>query len=527
MPSPVGAAWAVGVLIEAAHPIWGRLIAPARRASATRGPVADAEQAVGRASGAATIAEARQRFGPPLSGTLQLPPDPRQMLQPRLIESRMALRGMDAFALPAEDAALRRVEERLWVGSRAALSSGLLASPVGPIVAQSFFSEYGAAWMAADEAAVGSVSPPQMLPAAWTVARSSGPWWPFLRGAILAERPREVHVDADGLLHRTDGPAVVYRDGMEVFAWHGQTVPKAWIAATADVPAAELRGFDPTFRQYAETKRKAAGGRPPRRLRPSALFTMPLPLDPDARIEQLRARAGGQLPLLDRYRGGEHAAVWAELVKLGPGVREDPNAADALAVACDTMCRVAANVRTLVERLRALDYRFAEPGGRAIEPSQAHVAPTGQARRTLLRIEKAAGPLPISIGAFHEFVGAVAFTGGHPVLAPADGSVAPDPLVVDALESAVDSLDDEDEDGPAFLALAPDDLHKANTSGGDPYGITVPDLRADAEFLNERHGLLFVEYLRLCFRWGGFPGYEGTGTEPVVLETLRGGLVEF
>ena len=74
----------------------------------------------------------------------------------------------------------------------------------------------------------------------------------------------------------------------------------------------------------------------------------------------------------------------------------------------------------------------------------------------------------------------------------------------------------------------PDDLHKADTSGGDPYEIAVPDPRADAELLNERHGLFFVDYLRLCFRFGGFPGYEGFDRGvPSEIESLRGGLLTF
>lgn len=39
--------------------------------------------------------------------------------------------------------------------------------------------------------------------------------------------------------------------------------------------------------------------------------------------------------------------------------------------------------------------------------------------------------------------------------------------------------------------------------------MAVPDLRADGELLNERHRLFFVDYLRLYFRFGRFPGYEG------------------
>ena len=62
--------------------------------------------------------------------------------------------------------------------------------------------------------------------------------------------------------------------------------------------------------------------------------------------------------------------------------------------------------------------------------------------------------------------------------------------------------------GPLELDLAPDYLHKANISGGAPYTITVPNDTADAIFENEEHELPLVDYLRLCFEWGGFPRLE-------------------
>ena len=73
------------------------------------------------------------------------------------------------------------------------------------------------------------------------------------------------------------------------------------------------------------------------------------------------------------------------------------------------------------------------------------------------------------------------------------------------------------EEASATLAARLSNLH----------GVLRRVWRPDAGPFFERHGLLFVEYLRLSFRWGGFPGYEGTGTAPAVLETMRAGLVEF
>jgi hypothetical protein len=84
------------------------------------------------------------------------------------------------------------------------------------------------------------------------------------------------------------------------------------------------------------------------------------------------------------------------------------------------------------------------------------------------------------------------------------------------------------EDGVESIIIAPDDLHKANTSGGEPYEIEVPDLGADGKLLNERHELYFVEYLRLVFRFGGFPGYDGIDRAlPPELASLRAGLIPF
>ena len=72
----------------------------------------------------------------------------------------------------------------------------------------------------------------------------------------------------------------------------------------------------------------------------------------------------------------------------------------------------------------------------------------------------------------------------------------------------LDWRDDDDFDGVYALDVAPDALHKANISGGAPYGFALPSADPDPIFANEPHGLRFTEYLRLCFRFGGFPGLE-------------------
>ena len=73
-----------------------------------------------------------------------------------------------------------------------------------------------------------------------------------------------------------------------------------------------------------------------------------------------------------------------------------------------------------------------------------------------------------------------------------------------------------------------DDVHKDNESGGDPYGVAVPNPSADFEFLNECHKLPFVSYLRMAIlRWGGLPGLDGSSAEFEPIGELVAGLEQF
>jgi hypothetical protein len=74
---------------------------------------------------------------------------------------------------------------------------------------------------------------------------------------------------------------------------------------------------------------------------------------------------------------------------------------------------------------------------------------------------------------------------------------------------------------PYFLPLAPDYLHKADISGGSPYGIDLPFLGADPVFQNEEHAFHFVDYLRHCIHWGGFSRLERRGKDDNVVSFIK------
>lgn len=224
---------------------------------------------------------------------------------------------------------------------------------------------------------------------------------------------------------------------------------------------------------------------------------------------------------LERYKNGEYEQVWAELLALGGTIREEPLYSEALAVAHETMTRVRNNVELLFQRLKDLNYQF-------LYPEMAYIAPQPETINLIQKLEGQGGILPISVRVFFEEVGSVYFLGAHPKLSeridikieqPYEMHVYSDPIAItppdsDELESyEIDvSFDTEniDEDGqiitPYSLEIAPDEVHKAGYSGGGPYEIYFPDLAIDAPLQNWSKKVTFVEYLRICFQWGGFPG---------------------
>jgi hypothetical protein len=239
--------------------------------------------------------------------------------------------------------------------------------------------------------------------------------------------------------------------------------------------------------------------------------------------------------LLARYLGGEHRAVWAELRShdaLGGDLLEG-----AQAVASETMKRVARCADILSERLAALGWRPLY--------GELRTRPRAEDREAMRRIQEiTAAPIPLSVRAFWEGVGGINFVWDYEsgdalelgVGLPMDEM---DPLCVDApadLTHVFEEWQDQRSGlNPEFadpfrLDVSPDYLHKANTSGGPPYGFELPFFGADPILMGETHELPFSDYLRLCFRWAGFPRLERHADRPDVhafLEVMTKGLEPF
>lgn len=242
---------------------------------------------------------------------------------------------------------------------------------------------------------------------------------------------------------------------------------------------------------------------------------------------------------LERYLSGEHIGVWAELVGLGPAVRDEPVFSDAHAVAQEMMMRAKHNIEVLIERLNQLEYRF-------LLPDQVWVPPDEDAVRALDGLDHRYGPFPLAIRKWYEIVGRVDFLGIHPKLSHYDGPIwsdsgkvayYSDPMVVYrprgemVLSYYINQAADwdemakmEEENPPPYgIDFGMSAINKANHSGCGAVQILVPNPAFDSPIIDWDDywmGTFFVPYLRACFQWGGFPGFSQVEESDIPKEEL-------
>jgi hypothetical protein len=172
----------------------------------------------------------------------------------------------------------------------------------------------------------------------------------------------------------------------------------------------------------------------------------------------------------------------------------------------DTLCsRIDAlgeRIGALVERLRSLGYVFDRP-------SEVFPGPEPNTYEIIERLEREVGAIPDAVRQFWLRVGSVDLSGRH--AAWVEGEFCPDQLVVFPASSALYNL--EDHDGipieyvvPFQIVIAPDDLHKANVSGGAPYSVSVPAVADDPPLNGSPERETFLEHIDRSLKAGGFPG---------------------
>ncbi|SMO55869.1 hypothetical protein [Propioniciclava tarda] len=240
---------------------------------------------------------------------------------------------------------------------------------------------------------------------------------------------------------------------------------------------------------------------------------------------------------MDRYLSGAHEEVWTELRQYGARVREPHLIVEAQAV-CDEMARRARhNLETLIGRLDEQGYRF-HTNDDAQDPVAPLLPSSPHADRLASWLEETLGPIPLALSSWLRIVGDVWLVGTHPDWPE---SASADPLVIELefsrypeastqdyylneLEAWEEANADSETPDAFVLPVAPDRLHKANISGGPPYGFRLPDATAEGLFIAESP-MPFVSYLNDVFTNGGFPGPATTAQQRRIKDCLAEGML--
>ena len=219
-----------------------------------------------------------------------------------------------------------------------------------------------------------------------------------------------------------------------------------------------------------------------------------------------------RMRLIEDYKVGNTVEVYAEIQKLGQDAFLPENYSGVEAVLIETFERVAYNLEVIYTELKKTGYVFFN---RPLNK------PSPETEMLLIKLDNAVkeyGYIPLSLKYFYKIVGSVDFAWNYETEKTFLWEMA-DPIQIISLDEIVTHVTNEnwkediqyyvdDENfGFAFLELSADDLHKDNVSGGSPYSLKIPKKQTiDSDFVNDPHQTTFIDYLRVCFEYCGFPG---------------------
>lgn len=228
----------------------------------------------------------------------------------------------------------------------------------------------------------------------------------------------------------------------------------------------------------------------------------------------------------DRYLGGDHLAVWRELINLGDAVLEEPLRSDALRVCEEVVRRARVNLQTLHCRLLNLGYEFAEPAVALVDAG-------ADAVRQVDEFEREVGAIPLVARVWYQAFQSVDFSQADSQRACRD-TITPPPapdvfglgshlvLIFQSLTRAREQLMVLSAEYKERLEQVPnqeeyglsEEYGNYLLSGGwasncEPKGFVLPARGIDAVFYNDGGGdTYFVDQLRKAFEWGGFPFWQ-------------------
>lgn len=228
------------------------------------------------------------------------------------------------------------------------------------------------------------------------------------------------------------------------------------------------------------------------------------------------------MTFLERYIDGQTKQVYEDIDALGTAAFLPENFPEIERVLTETFRRVAGNLAVIYSELKQTGYLFKTDPVYNFEKPLHHPLPdTGI---LLDKLDLAVAPfgfVPLSLKYFYRIVGGVNFAWDYETNENIPWERA-DPVQVASLDTVVSEVTgtwwrkemqqyvDDKNSGTAFLELSADELHKDNISGGPAYALQITkQLSVDSLFMNEPNDTSFINYLRICFAYGGFPGMAG------------------
>jgi hypothetical protein len=255
-----------------------------------------------------------------------------------------------------------------------------------------------------------------------------------------------------------------------------------------------------------------------------------LTVPPEAQVERLLAQPGIFSQIPEQMRGRIEARVRQTLPGLLKGDRSSlpGNAGRSIEQLLQATRQLAERARPMLQQ-RDEQLRRKREITDHLEDGGVFSPPTTEGIAWIRELEEKGLTLPLCLRAWAEQVGDVNLAGAHPRLSFWEGKKFPgvyaDPLMVtlDHLELQAEGWLEEHEagDDPESLevVIGWDAKVKARLAIEDElldYGYTVelPNPTADIALDGEPHKTTFVGYLRIAFRWGGFPGWERQKERP-------------
>lgn len=232
-----------------------------------------------------------------------------------------------------------------------------------------------------------------------------------------------------------------------------------------------------------------------------------------------------------RYQQGLCQEVYDELLALQEQVFDELIYQDAAAVGRVMISRVRSNIAMLVIRLKIMGYQFVdgfwdkENYGSLSQEEEARLdqrypifaESPAESSQLLNALEQRIGMLPIALKCWYQQIGSVNLIGTFPVTNEREElSDILDPLLIYSLNEITEYFSsDVSSEGIDEMPLAPDGALKYGYSGSGPYSINLSCKAFDAPIdLYQSSQITFINYLRICFRWGGFFGLEAASKKP-------------